>query len=163
MWTAPAIAAIIGVLLGLLLLMAGLGTVINPAGRVRAVRELGASGALQIIGGMLSFVVGAAVVIMVPLSQDLFAICVTVLGWIMLLKGALMLLWGDGLMDLAGGIGERAMPIFGWAMAIAGAALFVAALSALGEATQAAMVEQVAPEGVETPAAPAAPTSDATP
>ena len=94
MWTAPAIAAIIGVLLGLLLLMAGLGTVINPAGRVRAVRELGASGALQIIGGMLSFVVGAAVVIMVPLSQDLFAIGVTVMGWVMLLKGALMLLWG---------------------------------------------------------------------
>ena len=160
MWTAPAIAAIIGVLLGLLLLMTGLGTVINPGSRVRAVREFGASGGLQIMGGMLSFALGAAVVIMVPQSQDLFAICVTVLGWIMLLKGALLLLWGDGLMDMAADIGERAMPIFGWGMAIAGAALFIAALSALGAATEAAMAEQAAPTASEASEVPAAPEAE---
>ena len=158
MWTAPAIAAIIGVLLGLLMLMTGLGTVINPGSRVRAVREFGASGGLQILGGMLAFALGAAVVIMVPMAQDLFSICITVLGWIMLLKGALLLLWGEGLMEMAAGIGERAMPIFGWGMTIAGAALFIVGLNALRAETAAAMgedLEQVA--APETPAASATP------
>ena len=157
MWTAPAIAAIIGVLLGLMMLMMGLGTVISPGSRVRAMREFGASGGLQLLGGMLSFVVGAAVVIMVPLSRDLFGICVTVLGWVMLLKGGLLLLWGDGMMEMAGGIGERAMPIFGWALTVGGAALFIAALGELGEATKAAKAEQAAPEAIETPAVPDTP------
>lgn len=152
MWTAPAIAAIIGVLLGLMMLMMGLGTVISPGSRVRAIREFAASGGLQLLGGMLSFVVGAAVVIMVPMSRDLFGICVTVLGWIMLLKGGLLLLWGDGMMEMAGGIGERAMPIFGWALTIAGAVLFIAALGKLGEETKAAMAEEAAPEVLEAPA-----------
>jgi hypothetical protein len=157
MWTAPAIAAIIGVLMGLLMLLIGLGTVISPRSRVRALREFGASGGMQLVGGMLSFVVGAAVVIMVPLSNDMFAICVTVLGWAMLLKGALLLLWGDGMMEMAGGIGERAMPTFGWLLALAGAALFISALGELGDATKATMVEQAAPVVTETPETPETP------
>lgn len=161
MWTAPAIAAILGVLLGLLMLMSGLGSVINPAGRVRAVREFAASPGLQLVGGMLAFVMGSAVVVMVPLSHDLFAICVTVLGWIMLLKGALLILWGDGYLTMAKDIGDRAMPVFGWLMTLAGAALFVTALNELRAetaiATSAAVAAPMAPSAPMEPQTPAPP------
>ena len=82
------------------------------------------------------------------------------LGWLMLLKGALLLLWGEGLMGFAHRLGEQAMPVIGWAMTLAGALLFITALNALGAATVAAMEEQAAPE---TPAAPAEPEVPANP
>ena len=144
MWTAPAIAAIVGVLLGLLMLLAGLGGVINPAGRVRAVREFAQSCGLQLIGGMMAFVMGAVVVTTVPLSSDLFGICITVLGWLMLLKGALLLVWGDGFMGISRGVNERTLPVLSWVMTILGAVLFIAALQNLRAETAAAMMEPVA-------------------
>ena len=110
MWTAPAIAAIVGVMLGLLMLLAGLGGVINPAARVRAVREFAQSSGLRLLGGMMAFVMGAVVVATVPLSSDLFGICITVLGWLMLIKGAFLLLWGDGFMGIGRGVNGRTLP-----------------------------------------------------
>ena len=144
MWTAPAIAAIVGVLLGLLMLLAGLGGVINPAARVRAVREFAQSSGLQLIGGMMAFVMGAVVVTTVPLSSDLFGICITVLGWLMLLKGALLLVWGDGFMGISRGVNERTLPVLSWVMTILGAVLFIAALQNLRAETAAAVMEPVA-------------------
>ena len=131
MWTAPAIAALIGLFLGLLLLVSGLGTVINPAARVQAMREFSRSAGLQYLGGVIAFLLGAAIVVMVPLSDDLFSICVTILGWATLLKGVLLLLWSDGMQELAARLGEGAMPVIGWATTIIGAVLFIAAMSSL--------------------------------
>lgn len=154
MWTAPAIAAIVGVFLGLAMLLIGLGGVINPAARVRAVREFSQSSGLQLLGGMMAFIMGAVVVVTVPLSNDLFGICITVLGWLMLMKGAFLVLWGDGFMGIARGVNERTLPMLSWAMTILGAVLFVAALQNLRTETAAAMVESA----VEAPTSVTAPT-----
>lgn len=157
MWTAPAIAAIVGVLLGLLLLLAGLGGVINPASRMRAIREFAQSSGMQLLGGMMAFVMGAAVVTIVPLSDNLFGICITVLGWLMLVKGALLLVWGDGYMGMARGINDRTLPVFSWVMTILGAILFITALQNLRSEAGAEAEAMVAPspEADQSVAAPA--------
>ncbi len=152
MWTAPAIAAIVGVLLGLLMLFAGLGGVINPAARIRAVHEFARSSGLQLLGGMMAFIMGAVVVATVPLSDDLFGICITVLGWLMLVKGAFLLLWGDGYMGIARGINDRTLPVLSWVMTILGGILFVAALQNLRVETAAVVAEPLVAAAVTAPA-----------
>lgn len=153
MTTGPAIAAILGVLLGLLMLLAGLGSVIDPAGRARALREIATSSAMQMLAGLLAFTLGAAVMILVPLNSDLFSIIITVLGWAMVLKGGLLLLWGEGYASLASQIGARAIPVAGWALTLLGAVLFVTSLGVLREQTEAVD----APFAPISPMAPVAP------
>ncbi len=154
MWTVPAIAALIGIFLGLLLLVSGLGTVFHPRTRVQALREFAQSAALRYLGGVMAFLLGAAIVTMVPLSDDLFSIAVAVLGWAAMVKGVLLLLWDDGLVRVAHRMNAASMAILGWAGSFVGLLLFVMAVQTLRSETGAAQAD-AAPAAAQLP--PAAP------
>ena len=93
LWLAQAI--------GLYLILLGLAGVVNPRRWQAAIEEVRASAALQLIGGVLAFALGATIAVLHSLLTDPLAIAVTLFGWAALLKGALLIAVPGPLMRLA--------------------------------------------------------------
>ena len=93
LWLAQAI--------GLYLILIGLAGLANPRRWQAVIEEVRASPALQLIGGVLAFTLGATIAILHSLLTDPLAIAVTLIGWAAMLKGALLIAVPGPLMRVA--------------------------------------------------------------
>ncbi len=93
LWLAQAI--------GLYLILIGLAGLANPRRWQAVIEEVRASPALQLIGGVLAFALGATIAILHSLLTDPLAIAVTLFGWAAMLKGALLVAVPGPLMRFA--------------------------------------------------------------
>lgn len=91
----------IALLLGLYFLAAGLGLVIDTRGFAGIFNEFENSKALSFMAALSAFVIGAVIVAIHNLWTDPLAIFVTLVGWIALIKGILILAF-PGLISLIG-------------------------------------------------------------
>ena len=77
--------------IGLYLILLGLSALVAP-GRWRQVfDEFAASAALPLVTGIFAFVVGAMFIHIHSILRDPFAIIITAFGWVVLIKGALLI------------------------------------------------------------------------
>ena len=93
LWLAQAI--------GLYLILIGLAGLANPRRWQAVIEEVRTSPALQLIGGVLAFTLGATIAILHSLLTDPLAIAVTLIGWAAMLKGALLIAVPGPLMRVA--------------------------------------------------------------
>ena len=154
----------LAVVIGLYALAAGIGGVLSPKRWHRMIGEWLSSRMLQYLSGLIALLLGAAIILLVPVGRSMLPILVVVIGWTALIEGVLMLAAPDLLLRMVRGVGASGLSVYAWASVFLGALLLVAGWSSV-QRERAAMIPEppVAVSAPDTPAAPSAPTAPVPP
>jgi len=77
--------------IGLYMILVGLGALVKPERWRQMLDEIIASPALTMLSGVIAFALGVTLVYIHSILSDPLAIAVTLVGWIALVKGALLI------------------------------------------------------------------------
>ncbi len=125
MTTATALTLFFAKAIGLYMIAAGIGG-FTSAGRWRAIlEEMKNQTTLVLFGGILAYLVGIAMVLTHNVWTDPLAIAVSIVGWLALLKGLVLLCLPDPLMNVAHGMARPGASKVWSLFAIAVGALFL--------------------------------------
>lgn len=112
------ISAQLGAIIGPLLVVVGVGTLLNRAHYARMISTFLENAELYYFSGALAFVIGMAMVINHNLWVSDWRVAITIIGWLSLIKGATRIL-----MPAAGKKVARSFAEPGWALLVSGALL----------------------------------------
>jgi len=100
MVTASVLTLYLAQAIGLYVLLVGLSGLARPQRWAALIDDLATSPALQFIAGVLVFAIGVALILAHSHVTDALAIIVTLVGWLALLEGALLIAVPDPLIRL---------------------------------------------------------------
>jgi uncharacterized protein YjeT (DUF2065 family) len=112
-------------LLGPLLLLPGIGLLINPRAFRTMATEVVASPTLVYLFGLLDFAAGLAIVLVHNVWTVNWRVLITLIGWLLLIRGAARILITDTLMGYAETLvrNKRLYPVSGGTLVILGLVL----------------------------------------
>jgi hypothetical protein len=112
-------------LLGPLLLLPGIGLLVNPRAFRAMATEVVGSVTLVYLFGLLDFAAGLAIVLVHNVWTVNWRVLITLIGWLLLIRGAARILITDTLIGYAGALirNKRLYPVSGGVLVILGLVL----------------------------------------
>lgn len=111
-------------LLGPLLLLPGVGLLVNPRGFRTMASEVVGSVTLVYLFGLIDFAAGLAIVLVHNVRTVNWRVLITLIGWLLLIRGAARILITDTLMGYAKVIRKKQLyPVSGGVLVILGLVL----------------------------------------
>jgi hypothetical protein len=128
MTTHSDITLLLAMLIGGYVAAAGLGGLLTPDRWGRVLDDFVASPTLGLLAGVIAFVVGGALVAVQAGWSDPLAVVVSLVGWIGLAEGFVLIAFGDWWINVTRPLSSRPRIWGGFALVI-GALLFIAGLT----------------------------------